>query len=793
MKLSALWLREWVHFSLTEQELASQLTMAGLEVDAVSPVAGVFDKVLVAEVIATKPHPDADKLTLCEVNANTDKLLKIVCGAANVRPGLKVALAMIGANLPGGLQIKETKLRGELSQGMLCSVSELGLAEQSDGIMELDADAPVGTDLRDYLSLEDKVLDIDLTPNRADCFSVLGVAREIAVLNKLPLKEPAIATVPPTIDDKLKISVKNPEACSHYCGRVIRGINSNATTPLWMRERLRRSGIRLIHPIVDITNYVMLELGQPMHAFDMAAINGEINVRFAVDNEQLVLLDGQEIRLNDKVLVIADAQHALGIAGIMGGALSGVKEQTQDIFLESAFFNPITTAGVARKFGLFSDSSQRFERGVDPYLQIKALERATALVLSIAGGQVGPVIEVTSDTYLPKQHSLSFDSSKVKKLTGLDISLAEMQAILEGLGIIITHVQDTVFEVQIPTHRFDIQLDVDLVEEIIRLYGYDKLYAEPMNTIVQSGTASDNERIGTFLANWFRNRGYNETISYSFVDPELQEAIYPEKEFMQLLNPISAELSQMRLGLWPGLIASMIYNIHRQQNTVRLFELGVAFDVAQGKLTERPCIAGIVTGEHGALNWSETTRTFDFYDLKGDLQSLFGLMKLQNLVFKSAVHPALHPGQSAEILLEGKHLGWIGVLHPRLSDALDLQNDVLLFELNTVPLVKNDTDKYRPISKFPQIRRDLSFLVDKEVSAMMIEETVKACFTEKWLKDFAVFDVYTGTGIPDDKKSIAISMVLQDDKRTLVDSEINLLISAILKSLEDNFSIILRD
>lgn len=393
MKLSKLWLREWVNFSLTEQELANQLTMAGLEVDAVSPVAGEFTHVIVAEVLNTKPHPNADKLTICEVNANTDKLLQIVCGASNVRPGLKVALAMIGACLPGGFNIKESKLRGELSQGMLCSVSELGMAEQSEGIMELEADAPVGMDLREYLSLDDHIFDIDLTPNRADCFSILGIAREVAVLNKLSLEKRSISEVTPGVDDIVTIELKNTEACPRYCGRVIRNINPKANTPLWMSERLRRSGIRIVHPVVDVMNYVMLELGQPMHAFDLATIKGEIKVRFSNSQEQLALLDGQELTLNEKVLVIADKEKPLALAGIMGGEASSVQVHTQDVFLESAYFNPIVIAGVARKFGLFSDSSQRFERGVDPCLQIKALERATALILEIAGGKPGPVIE----------------------------------------------------------------------------------------------------------------------------------------------------------------------------------------------------------------------------------------------------------------------------------------------------------------------------------------------------------------------------------------------------------------
>ena len=793
MKLSKLWLREWVNFSLTEQELAAQLTMAGLEVDAVSPVAGEFTHVVVAEVLSTKPHPDADKLTLCDVKASNDQTLKIVCGAANVRSGLKVALAMIGAQLPGGLKIKESKLRGELSQGMLCSVTELGLAEQSEGIMELEADAPVGMSLREYLTLDDHILDIDLTPNRADCFSVLGIAREIAVLNKLPLLEPAIDTVAPAIDDVLTINLKDAEACPHYCGRIIRNINSDAVTPLWMSERLRRGGIRALHPVVDVMNYVMLELGQPMHAFDMAKLKGDVTVRFSNESEHLELLDGQEVTLSDKVLVIADQEKPLAMAGIMGGADSAVQAHTQDVFLESAYFNPVVVAGVARKYGLFSDSSQRFERGVDPYLQIKALERATSLILSIVGGQAGPIIESRDAAYVPAKASIAFDTNKVKKLTGLSISLEEMKSLLEGLGIKIIQDKKGILDVEVPSHRFDIQQDVDLVEEIIRLYGYDNLKAQPMHALVQAGKTSTNECIAQHLAVWFRSRGYNETISYSFVDPELQDAIYPQREVMQLLNPISSELSQMRVGMWPGLIASMIYNIHRQQNAIKFFEIGVAFDVEQGQLHERACIAGLLMGEQGGVNWSETTRYFDFFDLKGDLESLFSLLKLKQVVFAPATHDALHPGQSAQILINNRHAGWVGVLHPKLTDALDLPHDVILFEMNLAELINLDSPRYKTISKYPQIRRDLSFLVDAQINAMQIENAVRTCIKEDWLKSFDVFDVYVGKGIPEGKKSLAVAMTLQDDSRTLVDAEINLLIGAIIKTLQNEFSIILRE
>nr|MBA2652889.1 phenylalanine--tRNA ligase subunit beta [Tatlockia sp.] len=435
MKVSELWLREWVNPPLDEQQLAARLTMAGLEVDAVSPVAGAFDKVIVAQVLSTLPHPQADRLTLCTIDIGDDKPLRVVCGAANVRAGLKVAFAQIGATLPSGLQIKETTLRGELSQGMLCSTTELGLTDLSDGIMELEEDAPIGADLRDYLALNDHILDLDLTPNRADCFSILGVARELSALTKLPLKPITKITCKPTIDESLPIKLLAPEACPVYCGRIIREINSQARIPIWMSERLVRAGLRTIHPVVDVTNYVMLELGQPMHSFDFQAIKGEIIVRFGHDDETLDLLDGQQVNLNSKVLVIADEEKPLAIAGVMGGELSSVQEMTKDIFLESAFFNPITIAGVARSYGLNSDSSQRFERGVDSALQILALERATELLLEIVGGKVGPILMASESDFIPEKNRVSFNPTKVKKLTGLTIAEDEMVVMLQSLGM----------------------------------------------------------------------------------------------------------------------------------------------------------------------------------------------------------------------------------------------------------------------------------------------------------------------------------------------------------------------
>lgn len=792
MKISELWLREWVNPALTGPQLAAQLTMAGIEVDGLNPVAGSFDHVVVAAVMATKPHPQADKLTLCEVDAGTGEHLHIVCGASNVRPGLKVALAMIGAQLPGDIQIKESQLRGQLSQGMLCSVAELGLEDSSDGIMELPTDAPIGLDLRAYLQLEDHVFDINLTPNRGDCFSVLGIARDLSALNQLDVVLPTIVSSTPVIDQTLPIYLSEPKACPRYAGRMIRAINPHAITPIWMKERLRRSGIRSLHPVVDVTNYVMLELGQPMHAFDLATIEGSIQVRYATQHEKLVLLDGQELNLDEAILVIADANKPLAIAGVMGGQDSAVQAETTHIFLESAFFNPVVVAGVARRFGLNSDSSQRFERGVDPQLQTRALERATELLLSIVGGEVGPVIEVHDSAYLPAQVNIAFNTAKVKQITGVDVPVEDMRLILKRLGMQVTGEQHD-WLVGVPSHRFDLTLDVDLVEEIIRLYGYDHIKAQPLLLTLQSGQTNESERLQRQVASFLSHRGYTETISYSFVDPSLQQALYPDAKVMQLLNPISSELAQMRVGLWPGLLASMVYNAHRQQTAIQCFETGVIFDGNGDTLQERPCVAALLMGDYGQLNWSEAAGVFDFYDMKGDIEALFADLKLSDVEYIPATHPALHPGQSARIVVNGRDAGWLGVLHPRLLDELGIQHEVILFELSLFTLTQTKPLRYKQISKYPQIKRDLSLLANIDVSAADIERVVRDEVDAAWLKSFDVFDVYTGDNIPAGKKSLAIGLTLQDDHRTLVDLEINAIIDAILKRLETQFAITLRD
>ncbi|STX29865.1 Phenylalanyl-tRNA synthetase beta subunit [Legionella beliardensis] len=793
MKVSENWLREWANPALNVEELAALLTMAGLEIDAINPVAGHFNKVIVAQVVQTKPHPQADRLTLCDVNIGKDYLLKIVCGAANVRTGLKVALAQIGAILPNDLTIKETKIRGELSQGMLCSATELGLLDVSEGIIELAEDAPIGADLREYLVLNDCVLDIDLTPNRADCLSVLGIAREVAALTQSNLVTIPTLTVKPHIDEQKTIHLEALDACPQYCGRIIRGINSQATTPFWMQERLRRAGLRVIHPVVDITNYVMLELGQPMHGFDLNQLKGDIVVRYSHENEAITLLDGQEVTLKEGVLLIADNDTPLAIAGVMGGVQSGVSETTTDIFLESAFFNPRAIAKVARRFNLFTDSAQRFERGVDPNLQVIAMERATSLLLEIVGGQAGPVTLKTEPEHLPTNPVIKFNPNKVKQLTGLDIAATEIGQMLSHLGMSVKK-EEAIWQVTAPSYRFDIHLDVDLVEEIVRLYGYDKIQGTSMIAAIQAGVTNPAEVLLAKFNRFFIARNYYETISYSFVDPELQKILCPNVDALTLLNPISSELSQMRVSMWPGLIASMIHNIHRQQTTIKFYENGVIFNVVDGKIAEEHCLAGLLTGDFAPLSWVEEKRKIDFFDAKGDLEALFQLLQLEEVCFKpNDKHPALHPGKTAELIWQNQTIGWCGVLHPRIADALDLTDEVILFELKLKSLTKDNIVRYRKISKYPQIRRDLSFLVAKEVTIDQIKKVVVQVVKPELLRSFDVFDVYTGKHISADKKSLAIAITLQDNNRTLIDEEINEIISAIINKLNEEFAITLRD
>ncbi|MCH9757012.1 MAG: phenylalanine--tRNA ligase subunit beta [Gammaproteobacteria bacterium] len=792
MKVSESWLSEWVNTPLKTDMLAEKLTMAGLEVDEISRASGAFTHVTVAHVLETYAHPKADKLTVCKVDVGEQEPVQIVCGASNVRANLKVALARPGADLPGDIHITETSLRGELSQGMICSSPELGLEESAEGILELPEDAPIGTSLQDYLSLNDNILMIELTPNRADCFSMRGVAREVSALTDTDLNVPAVEPVAQNIDDSIGAHIIEKTACPGYALRLIKGVDTTAVTPLWMKERLRRGGIRPIHPAVDVTQYVMLEFGQPMHAFDASKISGKIQVRLSQKGEKLVLLDGQEVTFDADVLLIADDNKPLAIAGVMGGETSAVGTDTTDVLFESAFFEPRQIAGVARKHGLCTDASQRYERGVDPALHRDIIERATALLLDIVGGQPGPVVWEHTPDYLP-HIKITFNPTRVHELTGLDVPEARMQTMLEALGMTVS-VEGDVWQVQVPSYRFDLSLDVDLVEEIARLYGYDALAPEDSFGVLRRGTLSAFHETSRAVSTCLMHRGYHEIISYSFVDPTVQAVFYPEAEKFALLNPLSAELSEMRVSLWPGLIAALIQNVSRQQDVMRCFETGVVFGMQDGVLHERASLAGLMMGETGALNWSETTHQYDFYDMKGDVEALFAEVS-EPLRFVPEVMPALHPGKSARLYQGERAIGWMGVLHPALVETFDLDAEVMLFEVDLDALSNTRHVRYQTISKYPQVRRDLSLLVDEAVTAGQIEDTVRAEILKvsNTLKAFHLFDQYTGEQVPEGKKSLAIALTFQDAARTLTEQDITPLIQGVIEVLEQQLSIQVRD
>ena len=795
MKFSKSWVDEWIQASLGANELADQITMAGLEVDSIDAVAGEFSNVVVGEVVACEQHPDADKLRVTKVNVGETELLDIVCGAPNCRQGLRVAVAKVGAVLPGNFEIKKAKLRGQPSHGMLCSYSELGIPVEADGIIELPMDVPVGTDLRSYLQLDDAMIEVDLTPNRADCLSIAGLAREIGVLNRCDVRAPEWAPVSATTDASFPITVTAAEACPRYLGRVIKGLNVKAETPLWMQEKLRRCGMRSIDPIVDVTNYVLLELGQPMHAFDLAKLDSGLQVRMAVAGEKLTLLDENEVSLNADTLVIADGTGPLAIAGIFGGLHSGVSAETQDILLECAFFSPLSIKGRARSYGLSTDSSHRFERGVDSQLQQQAMDRACRLLLDICGGEAGPVIEVASDAHLPKPELITLRREKLNRVVGIAFDDAVVTDILNRLGLQVTLTTEG-WQATSPSWRFDLAIEEDLIEEVARIYGYNNIpNLPPMAHLVM------NEQLEADLPlkrarHLLVDRGFQEAITYSFVEPKAMSLLFPHQEPIILPFPISADMSAMRVSLWPGLINAVVYNQNRQQGRVRLFESGLRFlkdEQAENGIRQEPLLAGIISGNLADEHWSIPSRATDFFDLKGDVEALLELTgEAHRFSFVRAEHTALHPGQSAQVLRDGHPIGWIGVIHPSLEKKLGLKSKVVLFELELNALLKVRIPVAGEISRFPANRRDLALVVDSAVTAADILHTAKKIGGNQ-IVGINLFDIYQGPGVPEGKKSLAISLVLQDTQRTLEDKEIADTIANVVEGLRTEFNASLRD
>ncbi len=791
MQVSEAWLRELINPPVNTRQLAEQLTMAGLEVDALQAVAAEFSGVVVGEVVSTVQHPNADKLKICQVNVGQSQTLQIVCGAGNVRPGLKIPAALIGAVLPGDFKIKESKLRGESSYGMLCSEKELGLATSSDGLMELPNDAPVGRDIRDYLTLNDHVIEFGLTPNRADCLSVEGIAREVAVLNKLTFQQTAIQQAEIAHPDILDIQVNVPEACPVYLGRLIKNINPAAATPQWMQERLRRGGVRSLSAVVDVTNYVLLELGQPLHAFDAAKLSAPIVVRNSHAGERLSLLNDQSIELDGETLVIADQRQALALAGVMGGSASAVSVQTQDIFLECAFFSPLNIAGKARKFGLHTDSSHRFERGVDFTLQQRAIERATQLIVEIAGGSVGPINAVTSREHLPTRLPVKLRRLSIEKVLGIRLNHDEVSNLFQGLGMQVAEYAEG-WRITPPGFRFDIAIEADLLEEIGRIIGYNNLPSSSLLMRSELGKAPEAVLALDRLQDCLVDRGYQEAITYSFVDEALQNAVAPDDEFIRIQNPISSELAIMRTTLWCGLLNAALYNLNRQQTRVRLFETGLRFVRRQGETLQQKMLAGLVLGGVYSEQWGEKNRNIDFFDLKADVEALLSL-SARKMTFRPVLHPALHPGQAAEIRdVDGNLVGLIGMLHPNLEKQLGFDKPVFLFEMAQDAILRRKVPEFSALSKFPSVRRDMALLVRQQVSAGEIIACINSS-QESAVREVAVFDVYQGKGIEEGFKSVALSLVLQDFTQTLTDSEIDAIFHELLEKLTTELNAKLRD
>ena len=783
MQFSENWLRSYVNTSLDSDALNHVMIMAGLDVDDSHPLGASFSHVVVGEIVAIKKHPDADRLQVCDVNIG-DKALQIVCGASNARQGIKVACALVGAKLPS-IEIKEAKVRGVESFGMLCSLKELGLAEEADGILELNHDLKNGTDLRLALDLTDQITTLKLTPNRSDCLSVWGVAREVAAISASSLSPIHYEVNPIKLSEKKNIVVEEKAACPRYCGRIIKNVDNTKTLPEWMTSRLERSNIKSISPIVDITNYVLLEIGQPLHAFDYEKLHGDVVIRFAKSEEPIHLLNDTKIKLSKKDLVIADNSGAIAFAGVMGGMPSSVTDNTKTIFLESAFFDPIVIAGKARAYNLSTDSSYRFERGVDFSNTRQALERATSLIIEYCGGEAGEITEVLNT--LPKRNEIHLRLKKLNAILGIEVPSQDVERIFLQLGF---EVNKTIegFKVTPPSYRFDIAIEEDLIEEVVRLYGYDKIPSHhPLSHQVMLPTSGTYHRD---LKETLTSRGFYEVVTYSFIENEIEKSLHGNSNPIQLQNPIASQMSTMRSSLWGSHLEVLTYNLNRQVSRLNIFEIAQTFHGAKKDFIETEVISGLSYGSFMPEQWADKIRDIDFYDIKAHVEALTS----KPLTFKRSDKTpfALHPGQSAEVFLDVESIGWVGKLHPKWQQYFSLPKAPFIFELKMDKLLEDKVFKYEEISKFLPVRRDIAIVVDDSVEVDSILDAVNKAKIP-FLNKMALFDLYQGKGIAENKKSVAFLILMQDTSKTLVDSEADSSVSKIVELLEKQFGATLRN
>ena len=787
MNISTRWLREWVNPDVSDLKLSEKLTMAGLEVDRIAPVAPPFEGLVVGHVVSCGKHPNADKLSLCEVDIGAGENLQIICGALNVRQDLKVAVATVGSVLPNKLKIKRAKLRGVESNGMLCSESEIGISDSHEGIIELDSKAKIGDDVREVLDLDDQIIELDITPNRGDCFSVLGVAREACVNYNLSL--PALNY---KADQKgsrsFKSSVSNPKECPKYLTRVIEGVDNNASTPEWMAQKLLRASQQLHSPIVDITNYVLLELGQPMHAFDLSKINGKINVRSAKKNEELELLNGQNVNLSEDTLVIADEKSAIAIAGVIGGMETSTLENSTEILLEAAFFEPVALSGIARSYGLHTEASLRFERGVDFNITHQAMERASMLILEICGGTASEINENLDTKSLPKLELIEISIEKISKVLGFNLDPLWVESKFKFLDFDYKKNKDNSWTIIPPSFRFDIRIPADIIEELARLYGYDKIPVQRLSVDTNMSNAAQTKISSNDLSNALVNRGYQEVITYSFISNEMHDLVDSDSKKILLQNPISDDMAVMRSSLWPGLIDTAKSNIRRGHHNSRFFELGLCFSGTEVE-SQVQKIAGIISGNRYNSQWAGADREVDFFDAKSDVEALLNQCK-KDFTFEVAEHPALQMGQTAKIMKEKNHVGWVGALSPKLQKKLSMPN-AFLFELTQSEIEQGETPSYESFSSFQASQRDIAIVVSKEISSDELIHSIQS-LKQNDLIDVNLFDVYEGEHIEQGSKSVALNLTYQSKEVTLTDEQLAEKVSKIVGHLESKFSAKLR-